>query len=379
MDSLSINQISVNEFKPLRKVTRLGLDTGLTGVPAFLIYLREELSTDIFHVNSHENIRALINDSKNPEDKKTWEYLLPFFETGGTMALIVSSPLTGKNEGDILADMIGHDQSYKSKTGIYKLRSVTDYADLVLAPQASQLLSGDQHLTFYKSLFSFVETLDAFFVFSDLPRTSTIQEQVEWSKKVNCAESGLFYPWLVCDGKLTPPGPVVAGIYQNNDKINNISDNPSNRAQVFGWNPIIVNTPNELNYLNENRVNCIQFFSSKDIRIWGAFTLSSELEAGKKFIAIRRALKSTKRALDHICEQYVLEPLINDVSNEIEMTIESFFEDNLEILDPMVKHPFSVDVDINKEDVEDYIQVDVSFKLPNSLDEIKMALEYQSI
>ncbi len=378
MNSLKVNKISINEFTPSKTVRRIGLDTRLSGVPAFLLYLREPLEESIFHLNSHEDVRVLIERTENEDDRKTWKMILSFFETGGSLALVAISKLESDGQNNILSEMIGIDGGLESSSGIFKLRRITELADLVVVPQAPQLLNKENLIVFYNKLIGFSEKIASFFIFMDTPIKSSIEESAEISNRIFSSDAALFFPWMVCDDVVVPSSIIVSGIYQNNDRVYSVSDNPSNRPQKIPWKPIYILGPNELSYLNENKINCIQILSDDDVRIWGAYTLSVSSDSNDRFISVRRAMKSIKRTLDHVCSPYVLAPLVRDISNEIEITIEDLFNKNKEIFDPMIKNPFKVYVAINTESAIGYIDVDVRVKLPNCLDELKLAIEYEN-
>jgi len=374
-----VNKINVNEIKHQSRLKRLGLDTGMTGIPAFLIYLREDINLkNIFSLSSHDEVRILQEKAKCEEDRKTISYLIPFFESGGTRAIVITSKLKGSNEDEYLADLIGSNSGYDFKSGIYNLSKASDLADLVVVPQASVLLTGENHETFYQQLTSYIEEIGNYFVLIDTPIRYKVSECVEWSKKVRSSEAAVFYPWVISNNIVAPPAAAIAGIIQNNDKQNFISDSPANRSVNLNWLPVVVSTPAELNYLTENKVNALHYFGQGDIRIWGAYTLTPDNDNNKRNISTRRALKAIEKSLNNICEAYVLEPLKWDISNEVEMAIEEFFNKVPQIFDPTVRAPFQVRAYISKDKASsDILEINIRFKLPNTLDEMNLALDYK--
>ncbi len=123
------------------------------------------------------------------------------------------------------------------------------------------------------------------------------------------ANGALYYPWLkVFDtaggGTINvPPSGHVAGIYARSDSRAGVWKAPANeevlgaldlgigvRAEVFD-----AVTPNQ-DALNPEGVNCLRAFPGRGIRVWGARTISHDLEW--RYVNVRRLFLTLQRWID---------------------------------------------------------------------------------
>ncbi|MEZ4749453.1 MAG: hypothetical protein R3B54_02145 [Bdellovibrionota bacterium] len=371
MQPQGIYNLSVREEEGRSKRSRVGLLHERTGVPVFLIYLSDLDKPRTFEIFSAEEVETLGFKAANAPDKAAWKLLKSFFESEGQHALVVASPYSEK---DPLGSLIGKDKGLTSRTGIHTLRGVVEYADLVVVPQASVLLDSKAHKLFYSRLFELNTELDHFFILVDFPKSFTLGEIKSWQKNMAHTNAALYYPWLLVDTSLLPPGPVAAAAYQRNDAQYGIQDSPANRALPPQASPVRALSPADLSEFNNHNVNVFHSLEEKDLRIWGGYTLTDRLDFDNKHIATRRTILALKEAVHSLCEPFVLEPMVSDLAHTIDVSLHSFFQDHKKLLDGSQRQAFKTEVRVITEGGDDVVQVDLQISLPYVVNQMTLSM-----
>lgn len=371
MQPQGIYNLTVREEESRSKRSRVGLLHERTGVPVFLIYLSDLEKTKTFEIFSAEEVETLGFKAANAPDKAAWKLIKSFFESEGQHALVVASPYSGKSP---LASLIGKDKGLESRSGIYALKGLVDYADLVVVPQASALLDSKSHRLFYAKLFELNLELDHFFILVDFPKTFTLDEIKAWQKSLAHANAALYYPWLLVDRALVPPGPVAAAAYQRNDTQYGIQDSPANRPLPAHAVPVRGMSPAELSEYNGSHVNVFHSLNDGDLRIWGGYTFTDRLDFDNKHIATRRTLLALKEAVHSLCEPFVLEPMVSDLAHTIDVSLHSFFQDHKKLLDGSQRQSFKTEVRVSSEAGDDVVQVDLQISLPYVVNQMTLSM-----
>jgi phage tail sheath protein FI len=128
----------------------------------------------------------------------------------------------------------------------------------------------------------------------------------------------MYYPWIRIQNPvgtesgrtvLVPPSGHVAGVWARNDETRGVWKAPANvtiRGCLDLERPI---SSAEQDLLNPVGVNCIRSFGIRGIRIWGARTLSSDIDG--RYLNVRRLINMIETSMLEGILPAVLE--VNDV------------------------------------------------------------------
>ena len=157
----------------------------------------------------------------------------------------------------------------------------------------------------------------------DPPPGRTVSEVKEWRSHVAMYDSAfatMYYPWIRIQNPvgtesdrsvLVPPSGHVAGVWARNDETRGVWKAPTNdtiRGCLDLERPI---SSAEQDLLNPIGVNCIRPFGTRGIRIWGARTLSSDVD--ERYLNVRRLI--------NMIEMSILEGILPAVleSNDVQL------------------------------------------------------------
>lgn len=351
----------------------MGLLRERTGVPVFLVYLEGADGVNSRELNSLDDVEIEIQSASSTWNQSAWEGITPFFEADGAYAQVITLPISGTKE-TLLKEMIGSDRGLKSRTGIYALRNLIEFADLVVIPQASRVLDWKEHRLFHKALFHLLDELNHYFAIIDFPKDIDNAKAHKWMKNMVAPNAATYFPWLIREGKLCPPGASVAAVYQISDRERGINELPANRVVGGSFLPMLKFVPSDLQRFLENRLNVVHLFGKGEVRIWGGRTLAETLDLDGRFISNRRTLLALREAVHQICEPFVLEPLNDNLPHLVDVAMQSSFQAFGKIFDPGAKQPFRSQVSVVNKDSEDVLQVDIHYSVPYAVDEMAFSL-----
>lgn len=140
-----------------------------------------------------------------------------------------------------------------------------------------------------------------------LPETSA-SDVIQQRKDITAGlaepvNGALYYPWVkIGEGQLVPPSGHVAGIYSRSDSKAGVFKAPANE-EVLGALDLGVTTGSAVvvddrvqDQLNPEGVNCLRAFPGRGIRVWGARTLSREVEW--RYVNVRRLVLTVNRWIE---------------------------------------------------------------------------------
>jgi phage tail sheath protein FI len=130
--------------------------------------------------------------------------------------------------------------------------------------------------------------------------------------------SGAFYfPWIAVRDPLSsreivnvPPSGHMAGIYARTDATRGVQKAPANELIRGALNITYRITQEEQGELNQAGINCIRYFSSEGIRVWGARTLAPP-SSEWRYLNVRRLINMIEESIARSTRWVVFEP--NDV------------------------------------------------------------------
>jgi uncharacterized protein len=128
------------------------------------------------------------------------------------------------------------------------------------------------------------------------------------------SDYGAFYlPWLVVrdplSGELveTPPSGHMAGVWARTDNLRGVHKAPANEPVRGAVDLTYRITKVEQDLLNPAGVNCIRFFPTEGIRVWGARTLAAEASEWR-YLNVRRLFNMLKESIADGTRWIVFEP-----------------------------------------------------------------------
>jgi uncharacterized protein len=244
-----------------------------------------------------------------------------FFQNGGSRCYVVNvgegNPIAGGGRG---------------RTGLEVLEQVDEIA-IVAAPGYTDAASYDALLTHCEVLQDRVAILDAP---RDVPtiRQLTAVAAVEvpdddGDEGEGEAEDGeapglrarnsdggygaFYFPWITVSDPLSPndlvnvpPSGHIAGIWARNDATRGVHKAPANEGVRGALNLTYRLTRAEQGELNQAGVNCIRFFATEGIRVWGARTLAGDPEW--RYLNVRRLFNMIKESIAQNTRWIVFEP-----------------------------------------------------------------------
>ncbi|HEX8249256.1 MAG TPA: phage tail sheath C-terminal domain-containing protein [Pyrinomonadaceae bacterium] len=255
-----------------------------------------------------------------------------FFQNGGSRCYVVN---IGQN-GSLLGDG-------KRRQGLALLEEIDEVA-IVAAPGFTDTAS-------YDALLEHCERMQDRFAILDAPGTIT---NIDVLKKVGAvgktkkpegeggttADAGggsgggdtggarprtsdrgygaFYFPWLIVsdpfspkDTVAVPPSGHLAGIYARTDGTRGVHKAPANESVRGALDLAYRITQSEQGELNTLGVNCLRFFPTQGIRVWGARTLADSASEWR-YVPVRRLFNMIEESIARGTRWVVFEP--NDVT-----------------------------------------------------------------
>jgi uncharacterized protein len=278
----------------------------------------------------HLNIPVAINNwaqfrrefvSEGSESTPLSHAVFGFFQNGGSRCYVVNvgegNPIAGGSRG---------------RTGLEVLEQIDEIA-IVAAPGYTDAATYDAVLTHCEVLQDRVAILDAP---RDVPTirqlTNVAAVEVpddaggdgegegeggeEPGLRARNSDGGygaFYFPWLTVSDPLAPnelvnvpPSGHIAGIWARNDATRGVHKAPANESVRGALNLTYRLTRAEQGELNQAGVNCIRFFATEGIRVWGARTLAGDPEW--RYLNVRRLFNMIKESIAQNTRWIVFEP-----------------------------------------------------------------------
>ena len=314
----------------------------LTGIPVFLGFtvnkITKEEEREKFKINQPQELTLLTQFPQLFGSSKVDSYLynavLGFFENGGQVCYVLPlNPNLGVEEA--LAQ------------GLEIIESL-EIIDLVCFPD---LMRGkpdlEQVIKMQKAILSHCQNMGDRFAILDSLNASTLKEIQEQQKQFNSDYGALYCPWIkvvntklvktISDFGYIPPCGHVAGLYALQDQTIGVHQAPANKVLEGVLNTgmnISHSSQAILNPTKKSReksrvsyVNCIRTFPGRGIRIWGAYTLSSN--PARRYITVKRLIITIGRWVERNLTDASFEPnnikLWIRIEREVSAYLQSLF------------------------------------------------------
>lgn len=146
----------------------------------------------------------------------------------------------------------------------------------------------------------------------------------------NAGCAAFYFPWLIApdplaSGKLTntPPSGHLAGIYARTDATRGVHKAPANESIRNASGLTYRVTREEQGELNRSGVNCIRYFPTAGIRVWGARTIAEEASEWR-YINVRRLFNMIEESIANGTRWTVFEPNDEGTWKAVERDIRAF-------------------------------------------------------
>ncbi|HEY9607573.1 MAG TPA: phage tail sheath subtilisin-like domain-containing protein [Allocoleopsis sp.] len=238
------------------------------------------------------------NQSLSAPEPSNSYYLLDaingFFENGGVQCYVVR------------ADGIS-DREKALKDALNALIPIVDL-DLVAIPdvmilqdQAAMLRVQQAALQHCAQLDNRMAILDAFpSLVNGQPNSLPIQSQRTQliANQLEPINGALYFPWVqnTPQGRLVPPCGYIAGVIARSDRTRGVFKAPANE-EILNIFDLEVQVDDAIQgELNPIGINCLRAFPGRGIRVWGARTLSQDINW--RYINVRRIFLTLSRWID---------------------------------------------------------------------------------
>jgi phage tail sheath protein FI len=285
---------------------------------------------EAFPVNSREQFVKEFASNKGATSTPLSHAIFGFFENGGHRVFVVNM-----KEGDAIA---GVDKP--KRTGLKLLEEVDEVA-IVAAPGCSDVASHEALMAHAENMKDRVAILDPPEDLTDTELFKTVETTPVPARAPRGGGEGaaatpppskpaaalpreseyaaFYFPSLIVPDALTekgdptvaPPSGHMAGIWARTDATRGVHKAPANEI-VRGVSSLKYRvTPEEQGALNSLGVNCIRYFSTSGIRVWGSRTRANQANEFR-YLPVRRLTNMIKESIEEGISWAVFEP--NDMA-----------------------------------------------------------------
>ncbi|RLA83721.1 MAG: phage tail sheath family protein [Epsilonproteobacteria bacterium] len=267
-------------------------------------------------------------------------YLAPavhsFFANGGTSCYVVSIanaavPDTEEADPDTITDInyTGSAGATPDKRKGLAVLEAIDEVSIIAIP-------GNTSSDVQKAMLTHCETLKDRFCIFDTDENDTI-EQTKTLRNLLTSDGGygaVYYPWievgvesgnedtLTLESMFIPPSGAIAGIYARSDNEKGVHKAPANEI-IRNVTRLKVNLTNsDQGTLNDVNVNCLRSFPGRGIRVWGARTISTDIDW--RYVNVRRLFIYLEESIDESTQWVVFEPNNEQLWARVTQTINNF-------------------------------------------------------
>jgi hypothetical protein len=224
-------------------------------------------------------------------------------------------------------DFVGYDLGMEGRTGLRTLEHLDDIGLLVVpdAMMAYHWMSVPAARAFVERvhdvMIEICERTQDRFAILDMPNVKSIEEvrqirhgdaEAQRSRPPRQTSYAAYYfPWLEVptqDGKTArvPPSGHVAGVYARCDTQHGVHKAPANEPLQGVTQLTLALSDDHIGQLNHDGVNTLRAFTGRGIRIWGARSLSPDLDW--RYLNVRRLFIMLRKSLITGTQWVVFEP-----------------------------------------------------------------------
>jgi uncharacterized protein len=242
-----------------------------------------------------------------------------FFQNGGKRVYINRVAATD----GVISDetIIGKDSiEPNQRTGLWALKGVDEIKILAIPNGTNQKIQN--------AMINHCETVKNCFAVLDPKKCATLDEIRNQRSLYNSAYAALYYPWIKIrhpdTGEIlsVPPSGHICGIYARNDLQRGVNKAPVNEVIEGVLGPEQQITKAQQDTLNPVGINCLQEFSGRGFRVWGARTTSND--PLWKYVNLRRFFLYLEESIEKGTQWVVFEPNNQILWATVKQTISQF-------------------------------------------------------
>jgi len=355
------------DFSP-RRIPRVGLVAGRNGIPLILLFLKAIESPQYRELRSLEQAESLRVQSGDPQDTLAWERVETFFLCGGSQAYVLLLPL-----GDgALTTLLGKDRGLSHRTGLQRVRDWAEKADVLLIPQATELVPAKQYAGFLQKVFDLLGDEQGMLFLADLPVSLEAEQGEKLAQGLFSPDAAFFHPWLLCGSRPTPPSLAVAAWIQKADAEVGIQELATQLPLAEGLRPLRLYSAATRQRLLDARVNTF-LCDQGQTRVWGGYTLADRADWKSRLIPLRRSCVKLRQAAEQVCEPFVLEAAGDELPVWVENSLQNFLRSVRGVFKRDLQEPFSTTVSLVELTGEQRLQVQIQYALPHSLERFSLS------
>lgn len=232
-------------------------------------------------------------------------------------------------------DFIGRDDGPEYRTGL-KVMETVDSIDLLLCPDLMWCLGNadgfrtEKHVEVVQDeMIAQAERQRDRFVILDFPGGKDHLQALSWRQVFDSQFAAFYFPWVCVehDGKArqVPPSGHIAGVIARVDNIHGVHHPPGNEEIEGVIDLDRVLQEEDIGYLTNKGINCLKYFPSRGIRVWGARTVSSD--PSLRYLNVRRVVSAIIRSMQSNLQWVVFEPNYPKLWKTLERNVSYFLQD----------------------------------------------------
>ena len=214
-----------------------------------------------------------------------------------------------------------------AKNGLLAFEAVDDIS-IVAAPGYSAHPEADQAFAIQSAVIDHCEKMLYRIAVLDTPPRQLVSGALDFRALRSSKYAAMYYPWITVANPLRderlnlPPSGFVAGIYARNDSENAVFKAPANEVVRLAIDFEQRINKGQQDVLNPNGINCFRYFPDHGFLLWGARTISDDLEW--KYVSIRRYFAYLEHSIDKGTQWVVFENNSPQTWTNVRHTIEDF-------------------------------------------------------
>ena len=278
-------------------------------------------------VNAQSSLVTLTNlGSTSPLPRNYPTEAIEVRLTGGSDGLYNVSP----------EDFIGRDDGPGHRYGLRAFEAV-EQIDLLVIPDLMWAL---EHSVAFNNTSKNVEVVQDEMIgqcertrdrlaLLDVPDPRDHLKALNWRLMFDSPYAALYFPWIVVEHegrtRTVPPSGHIAGVFARTDSEAGVHHAPANTPLdgVLDLDRVLQDP--DVGYLNSRGVNCLKYFPTRGIRVWGARTVSSD--PSLRFINVRRILSTLIRSISLNLQWVVFEPNHPKLWKSVNRNVSFFLRD----------------------------------------------------
>lgn len=317
----------------------------LTGIPVFLGFTVNQITNqeelEEFKINQPQELTLFTQFSQKFGSSLVNRYLynavLGFFENGGQVCYVLPLDPKSKDVEEALDKGLEIIESLETIDLVCFPDLMGGGSDLAQVIEMQGEPDLEQVIKMQEMILNHCQNMGDRFAILDSLNVSTLEEIQEHQEKLNSDYGALYCPWIKVANTNSsfgyiPPCGHVAGLYAQQDRTIGVHQAAANKVlegvldvgMSISHSEQATLNPKEISDPYVNYVNCIRAFPGRGIRIWGAYTLSSQ--PNERYITVKRLIITIGRWVERNLTDASFEPNNIKLWIRIEREVSAYLE-----------------------------------------------------